>query len=61
MKTRWNYDQSETWIKLMGVTDTLWDSSFHKVEGIVIFKCLNDILSKIKSIGEKSSVLKKLE
>ena len=30
----------------MGVTDTLWDSSFHKVEGIVIFKWLNDILIK---------------
>ena len=34
VKTRWSYDQSESWIKLMGVTDTLWDSSFHKVEGI---------------------------
>ena len=55
VKTRWNYDQSETWIKLMGVTDTLWDSSFHKVEGIVIFKCLNDIFyQKLSRLGKRA-------
>ena len=34
VKTRWNYDQNNTWIKLMGVTDKLWDSKFNKVEGM---------------------------
>ena len=33
VKTRWNYNDNSTWIKLIGVTDREWNGTFTEIDG----------------------------
>ena len=33
VKTRWNYNDNSTWIKLIGVTDKQWNGTFTEIDG----------------------------
>ena len=37
VKTRWNYNDNSTWIKLIGVTDKQWNGTFTEIDGIKLF------------------------
>lgn len=34
VKTRWNYNDNSTWIKLIGVTDKQWNGTFTEIDGL---------------------------
>ena len=40
VKTRWNYNDNSTWIKLIGVTDREWNGTFQEIDGFALFVCL---------------------
>ena len=40
VKTRWNYNDNSTWIKLIGVTDKQWNGTFTEIDGMKLFSWL---------------------